>query len=196
MRFGLTKLLTLFISEYRQDVEDVLAKAFLKDNYFDSSVSHQRGHCISFFLTRTQEESVDPDAMKNKEEINIDESSESDSVNADNARVAKALKQSITEGTGAASNIVGSDTATGVTTEPVVTVMDPLPLDPSSSSEESSESENEDLHNDENDPSMTFEESIKVEGLGLVKYYKGFCLDTCQHKLDFQNLSFKPWEVP
>jgi hypothetical protein len=143
-----------------------------------------------------QEESVDSDAIKNKEEINLDESSHSESLNTDNMRVAKELKQSITSRNDSSDGGGASDTLTGVTTEAVVTVMEPLPLDPSSSSEESSESEEEKVEYDNDDPPMTFEESIRVEGLGLVKYFNGFCLDTCQHKLDFQNLSFKPWEVP
>lgn len=79
----------------------------------------------------------------------------------------------------------------------VVTVMDPLPLDPSSSSEESSDSDVDESDEEaEEEAPLPFEEAIKVEGLGLVKYYKGFCIDTCEHKLDYQNMSFKPWEVP
>ena len=127
---------------------------------------------------------------KNKEEINLDELS----ADGDNARAAKELKQAMTNDK-TVFNDTPIDNVPSAATNTVVTVMDPLPLEPSSSSEESSAYDNEEAIDSEDD-TMPFEEAIKVEGLGLVKYYKGFCVDTCQHKLDFQNLSYKPWEVP
>jgi hypothetical protein len=164
-------------NEYRQDLEDILAKSF-KDNYYESS-----------------DDSSDSEANKNKEEINLDELSEP-SVNTDNVRAAKELKGSLIDDK-TTTEQSSRDNATSVDNSAVVTVMDPLPLDPSSSSEESSDSGiDESDENVEEEPPLPFEEAIKVEGLGLVKYYKGFCIDTCLHKLDYQNLSFKPWEVP
>lgn len=118
------------------------------------------------------------------------------SVNTDNVRAAKELKGSLIDDK-TTTEQSSRDNATSVDNSAVVTVMDPLPLDPSSSSEESSDSGiDESDENVEEEPPLPFEEAIKVEGLGLVKYYKGFCIDTCLHKLDYQNLSFKPWEVP
>ncbi len=142
-----------------------------------------------------QDDSGDEEENRNKEEINLDELSEP-SINTDNARAARELKNAMVEEkapidkTAPESTIVSTDNSSGI-----VTVMDPLPLEPSSSSEESSESELDEMEEEEQAP-LPFEEAIKVEGLGVAKYYKGFCIDTCQHKLDFQNLNFKPWEVP